>query len=208
VKTTSGKSGSEWKGGFLFLGNQFALDFLNTRPVQDGQTVELLPDFAALVRWFEAAGLLNCRNAAAMRQRWAETGRARRTLEAVLDLRERLRSEVVAWESGAEIRGSMIDELNRLMEEHPALTKIKALGDTLARELWFRMEEPEDLLGPIVYNAATLFTEVDRERVRKCGQCVLHFQDTSKKGTRRWCSMQLCGNRLKVATYAARRRAR
>jgi predicted RNA-binding Zn ribbon-like protein len=47
---------------------------------------------------------------------------------------------------------------------------------------------------------------VDRNRVRKCDQCVLHFHDISKKGTRRWCSMQLCGNRLKVAAYAARQR--
>ncbi len=53
---------------------------------------------------------------------------------------------------------------------------------------------------------ATLFAHVDRARVRKCGQCVLHFHDTSKKGTRRWCSMRLCGNRVKVAAYAARQR--
>jgi predicted RNA-binding Zn ribbon-like protein len=45
-------------------------------------------------------------------------------------------------------------------------------------------------------------------RVRKCDQCVLHFYDISKKGTRRWCSTQLCGNRQKVAAYAARRRVR
>jgi predicted RNA-binding Zn ribbon-like protein len=37
---------------------------------------------------------------------------------------------------------------------------------------------------------------------------VLHFQDTSKKGTRRWCSMRLCGNRHKVAAYADRQRRR
>jgi predicted RNA-binding Zn ribbon-like protein len=30
-----------------------------------------------------------------------------------------------------------------------------------------------------------LFADVDRSRVRKCAQCVLHFYDTSKKGTRR-----------------------
>jgi predicted RNA-binding Zn ribbon-like protein len=53
---------------------------------------------------------------------------------------------------------------------------------------------------------AQLFTTADRDRVRKCDRCVLLFQDTSKKGTRRWCSMQLCGNRLKVAAYAARKR--
>ena len=73
-------------------------------------------------------------------------------------------------------------------------------------ELWFEPREPEDLFAPLAYSAATLFATVDRKRVRKCAQCVLHFHDTSKKGTRRWCSMQLCGNRLKVAAYAARRR--
>ena len=50
--------------------------------------------------------------------------------------------------------------------------------------------------------------EADRNRVRKCESCVLHFWDTSKKGSRRWCSMKLCGNRVKVAAYAARRRKR
>jgi hypothetical protein len=66
---------------------------------------------------------------------------------------------------------------------------------------------PEDLFAPMAHSAAMLFADVDRKRVRKCGQCVLHFYDTSKKGTRRWCSMQMCGNRLKVGAYAARRRA-
>ena len=73
-------------------------------------------------------------------------------------------------------------------------------------ELWFESRQPEDLFAPLAHSAAKLFASVDRNRVRKCDQCVLHFHDTSKKGTRRWCSMQLCGNRLKVAAYAARQR--
>jgi predicted RNA-binding Zn ribbon-like protein len=119
-----------------------------------------------------------------------------------------LRKEVLAWESGTAVHGSTIDELNRLMAEYPARAKVKARGEALSKELWFQMEEPEDLLGPLAYGAAALFTEVDRRRVRRCGQgqCVLPFLDTSKNGTRRWCSMRLCGNRLKVAAYAARRR--
>ncbi len=206
MKKAAAKSSSDWKGAFLFLGNQLALDFLNTRPVQNTEAQELLPDFAALLGWFEAAGLLTSTGAAAMRKRWGESGRARRTLEAAVHLREKLRREVLAWEAGAAVHDSTINELNRLMAEHPARTKVKAMGNTLSTELWFEMQEPEDLLGPLAYSAATLFAEVNRQRVRKCGQCVLHFQDTSKKGTRRWCSMQLCGNRRKVAAYAARQR--
>jgi len=77
-----------------------------------------------------------------------------------------------------------------------------------ATELYFERRHPEDLFAPLAHGVAALFANVDRRRVRKCNQCVLHFHDTSKKGTRRWCSMQLCGNRLKVAAYAARRRLR
>lgn len=200
------KSSPGEKGEFFFLANQLALDFLNTRPVQNGEATELLPDFESLLRWFESARLLTSSDATAMRRRWGESTRARRALEAALHLREKLRKQVLAWEAGVPVHGSMIDELNRLMAEHPARTRVKAMKVALAKELWFKMEEPEDLLGPLAYSAATLFADINRERVRKCAQCLLHFYDASKKGTRRWCSMQVCGNRLKVAAYAARHR--
>jgi predicted RNA-binding Zn ribbon-like protein len=206
MSTTATKSNPGWKDGFLFLGNQLALDFLNTRPVQNGEPVELLPDVAALLRWFQAAGLLSARGVTNLQQRWGESGRARRTLEAFLALRENLRKDVLAWERGVPIRRSTIDELNRLLAEHPMRTRLKTARNVLSKEQWFAPQHPEDLFAPLADGAATLFAEVSRNRVRKCGQCVLHFYDTSKKGTRRWCSMQLCGNRSKVAAYAARRR--
>ena len=50
---------SDWKDGFLFLGNELVLDFVNTRPVQDGKAMEMLTDFGAVLQWFQAADLLN-----------------------------------------------------------------------------------------------------------------------------------------------------
>ena len=197
---------SDWKDGFLFLGNHPALDFLNTCPVQDGEAVELLPDFDALMRWFQAADLLGAREVANFRQKWGESARAQHVLEAMRELRERLRKEILSWERGGTVHLATTDELNHLMAEHPMLTRLKAGGSASTTELWFDPCRPEDLFAPVAYSAAMLFANVDRNRVRKCGQCVLHFYDTSKKGTRRWCSMQLCGNRLKVAAYASRRR--
>jgi hypothetical protein len=38
---------SDWRDGFLFVSNHLALDFLNTRPVQNGEPTELLSDFTA-----------------------------------------------------------------------------------------------------------------------------------------------------------------
>jgi len=197
---------SDWKDGFLFLGNHLALDFLNTSPVQNGEAVELLPDFDALLRWFQAADLLSSREAASLRQQWGESARAQHVVEAIRELRERLRKEILSWERGGTFHSAAAGELNRLMAEHPMLTRLKVSGRTSTTELWFDPHRPEDLFAPLAHSAAKLFADIDRNRVRKCGQCVLHFYDTSKKGTRRWCSMQLCGNRLKVAAYAARRR--
>jgi hypothetical protein len=44
----------DWRNGFRFVGNQLALDFVNTRPVIDGQPAEMLADGGALARWLEA----------------------------------------------------------------------------------------------------------------------------------------------------------
>ena len=47
------------------------------------------------------------------------------------------------------------------------------------------------------------------DRIRQCEHeaCILHFVDTSKSGKRRWCSMELCGNRQKASEFYARKRA-
>lgn len=197
---------SDWKGGFLFVGNHLALDFLNTRPVQNGEPVELLPDFAALLCWYQVADLLNSREAANLQRQWGQSVRARHVLEALRALRERLRKQILSREGGSAVHHSTVDELNRLMAEHPMRTRLIEKGHSPSTELWFDPRQPGDLFAPLAHSAAMLFANVDLNRVRKCDQCVLHFHDTSKKGTRRWCSMQLCGNRLKVAAYAARQR--
>ena len=196
-----------WKDGFLFAGNHLALDFLNTRPVQNGEPEELLPDVNALLRWFRAAGLLNARQLVTLQKQWENSPRARRTLKEIRGLREELRKEVLAWEAGGKLHRTTIEKLNDLLAVHPMLARVIEADNRPRIDLSFEVRQPEDLFAPLVHSAAKLFTEADRSRVRKCAECVLHFLDTSKKGTRRWCSMQLCGNRLKVAAYARRQRS-
>ena len=199
-------SKSDWKDGFLFVGNQLALDFLNTRPVQNGEPSELLPDFSALLRWFQAAGVLNSWQVDSLQRQWGGSADAQRITKAMRQLREKLRKEILDWEHSGSVQHSALDQLNKLMAEHSMRTRLRTNGKSYLTELWFEPREPEDLFAPLAHNTAILFANLDRKRIRKCARCVLHFYDTSKKGTRRWCSMQLCGNRLKVAAYAARKR--
>jgi predicted RNA-binding Zn ribbon-like protein len=67
----------------------------------------------------------------------------------------------------------------------------------------------EAALGPIALAAVKLFTEGDFHRVRECGghACGWLFYDRSKNNRRRWCEMEVCGNRAKQRRLAARRRA-
>src|SRR5882724_11179866 len=89
---------SDWKDGFLFVGNHLALDFLNTRPVQDDEPTELLSDFTALLRWFQAAGLLSSREATKLQRQSGPSATAQRVLDDLRQFRERLRKEILAWE--------------------------------------------------------------------------------------------------------------
>src|SRR6266576_1361861 len=147
-------SDSDWRDGFLFVGNHLALDFLNTRPVQNGEPMELLSDFSALLRWFQAAGLLNSREMVNLQRQSRESATARRTLDAMRQLREKLRKEILAWEGGAEVHRATMEELNRLMAAHPMLSKLQATGKAPSMELWFEQRQPEDLFAPLADSAA------------------------------------------------------
>jgi len=202
----SGKQHPGWDRGFLFLGNQLALDLLNTRPAPDGVPIELLPDFPALLAWFQAAALLRAQEAERFRRRWSKSVRAAGVLQKVRQFREALRIEVLHSEAERPVSRTFVEQLNSLLARYPLREKVVAGANQLVSESWFQAREPEDLLGPLAHATAQLFTALDRARVRKCDHCVAHFYDNSKKGTRRWCSMQLCGNRFKVSAYAARNR--
>ena len=198
---------SDWRDGFLFVGNQLSLDFLNTRPVMDGNPVELLPDCVALARWLRAAGLVSGREARRLERDWSARPACTRMLGELREFRERLRLVVIQMEGGAAPSASFIAKVNELLSAHPYIDEVIQTHSGLVRGTRFEPQIPLDVFAPIVDSVATLLTMPDKSRLRKCESCILHFHDTSKKGTRRWCSMNLCGNRFKVAAYTRRKRA-
>src|SRR5713101_558781 len=126
---------SDWRDGFLFVANHMALDFLNTRPVQNGEPMELLSDFSALLRWFKAAGLLSSREVTNLQPQSGQSATAQRALDDIRQFREKLRKEILAWEGGADVHRATVDELNRVMAAHPMLGKLQATGKGPSMEL-------------------------------------------------------------------------
>ena len=66
--------------------------------------------------------------------------------------------------------------------------------------------EVESALATVALDAVDLLAS-DDSRLRRCQGpgCSLLFHDSSRPGTRRWCSTERCGNRVNTTTYRRRR---
>lgn len=65
---------------------------------------------------------------------------------------------------------------------------------------------PKQLFASIARDAVALLSGPEATRLRECAnpECALLFVDTSRPGSRRWCSMNTCGSRTKMAHYRNR----
>jgi predicted RNA-binding Zn ribbon-like protein len=196
----------EWVDGFLFVGNKLILDFLNTCPVLAEGPTELLPDVPALGRWLIASGIVNSAKTKRLVQGWRHSPKAALFLKDLIAFRERLREAVLRMEGGSVPSDEFIQEVNRGLLQHPPATVLRKQEERIVREQLFDLERPTDLWKLIFDDAADLLSEPEFHRIRQCEACIVHFLDTSKKGSRRWCSMNICGNKLKVAAYQRRKR--
>jgi predicted RNA-binding Zn ribbon-like protein len=205
---TSPVQREEWVNGFLFLGNQLALDFLNTKLILENKPQELLSNAAALERWLIAAGLVTSRKQRALVGTWRKSRQAEALVRELVAFRERLRAALLRLEAGLLPGESFLAELDGLLKEHPQRTRLRKEGSKLVLDALFEPRKPQDVWPPLAAATAELLARVEPSRIRKCESesCMVHFYDTSRKGSRRWCSMNLCGNRLKVAAYQRRRR--
>ena len=194
----------DWRDGFLFVGNHLALDFVNTRPVIGGDPVEFLTDGAALARWLEASRLIGDGAGKPLAGVWSSR-RLGAEVDSVVRFREHFRQALLGMEEGRVPGGAFLEEINRLLARYPRVTQVAKEGRHVKRWPRFAPQAPEDVFGVVADAVADVLTGPDWSKLRKCQSCVLHFLDTSKKGTRVWCSMRLCGNRAKVAAHARRR---
>ena len=202
----AGARPGDWVDGFLFVANRPVLDFLNTKPVLAEGPTELLPDFHSLERWLIAADIVDSPKRKRQLRSLRDLPEADRFLKELIGFRERLRNAVVRMESGLPPSDEFIREVNAGLLQYPSATELRRRSGRIVREPWFEPQRPDDLWALILDGAADLLSEPEPNRLRKCESCVVHFFDTSKKGSRRWCSMNICGNRLKVAAYQRRRR--
>ena len=191
---------------FLFLANNPSLDFVNTEVMLNGVRADLLQNFVDFAEWLEKAGIPTVGNARRLSWKWGGTQEAKKALRAARDLRSLLRTSVEIVVNSGRLPDSLARALNRHLR-NPRLVNevISAKGRLQTQSRWL-LEKPGDLIVPVARFAADFFSTADYSAIRKCEnpECILFFYDTSKNHTRRWCSMDLCGNRAKVAGFRER----
>jgi predicted RNA-binding Zn ribbon-like protein len=193
---------------FLLVGNLLWLDFVNTEPLRDGEPVDLLPGFGDLVVWLRVAAGLPA-DEARRAARWEGKAEGQAVLREALALRAALREGAGRLAEGKAVGDRTLAAINRVLASRPAYRELIREG-----KRWVSRERPvstapEHLLVPIAESAAWLLEHGDPWLVRRCegSSCVLHFYDTTRNRSRRWCSMEGCGSRAKAAAYYRRTRS-
>jgi predicted RNA-binding Zn ribbon-like protein len=153
-----------------------------------------------------ASGTVTSAKAKGTLRSWRNSAEAEAFLEQLIAFRERLRDAVARIERGSSPSDAFLAEVNTQLIRHPLNTSLHKRDGGIGRETSFELHRPTDLWAPTIAATADLLAEAAWSRIRKCESCVVHFFDASKKGSRRWCSMNICGNKLKVAAYQQRKR--
>ena len=197
-------------GSFTFVGHYRCLDFVNTALVAAQGRTDPIQDFSGLVSWLREAGLIDATERSVALQKWSERREAQQTYAGALLFRMRLAEIAERLASRRQVPKSGLDAINEQLQSRAARAKVTRGKNGFVERLETDFTEPRQLIVPLAQSAADLLCHGDLSLVKRCANpsCSLYFYDTSKNHTRRWCSMETCGSRMKMAAYYQRQRLR
>ncbi len=192
-------------------GDELCFDFANTASFHLApQPEEHLKTYLDLAAWGFQAGLYSEAELHALLERAAgEPQQAARALSRALELREAIFRIFTSVAQTAPLDNKDIDTLNRHLQSGLAHASIQPGTSGAFQWAWdVKNNALERMLWPVTRSAADLLTNPERlARVGQCQDdrgCGWLFIDTSKNHSRRWCSMESCGNRAKAMRHYGR----
>lgn len=189
---------------------RLGLDFANTADWHaSDHPVESLTSYSDLVAWSQQVGILTDHQAQRLLKEAARrSGDAAAVLERAIALREAIYRIFSAISHGRPPQAADLAIFNAELSESLAHSRIVSTAEGFAWD-WARAEDALDrMLWPVVHDAAALLTSEELDRVGQCAddRCGWLFFDTSRNRSRRWCSMEDCGNRAKARRHYQRKR--
>jgi len=183
---------------------ELCLDFTDTVDWRtSNHAKDKLDTYLALLDWSNKKGLLDRKQIDTLSRAAARQDMASALAEAVR-LREAIYRifSAIAHKKRAPPRDMEI--LNESLAKSLSRMMVKETGEGYGWGLSCDTT-PNMMLYQIAESAAMLLTSNDLARVRECANeeegCGSLFLDCSKSQTRRWCSMESCGNRAKSRTF-------
>ena len=181
----------------VFVGDNVALDFVNTRYGVGAGRCECFVDDRGVVDWLKRAELL------------PEDFDASPKGLAVLarKLRENARVLLDAARAREEADVAVVNHVLRVGRPTRELEWDRRSGAFKLVERRSKQEAAR-LLEPVADALVKLLTVEAVESIRQCEahDCTLLFHDATKSQRRRWCSMAVCGNRVTVAAFRSRKK--
>ncbi|HEY7349113.1 MAG TPA: CGNR zinc finger domain-containing protein [Ktedonobacterales bacterium] len=192
------------------VGGRLCLDFINTADSHaSDHPEEHLTSYAELVAWSQRTNILSEEEGQLL---LAEA--AQRPIDALAILQEAgVFREVLFRIFLAALAGKTpgTDDLVIFNNTRAQALSRSEIAPTASGFAWHWKVSKQTLgwmLWPVALSAAELLLSPDLKQVRECSSpdCGWLFLDTSKNHTRRWCTMESCGNRDKARRHYQRKR--
>lgn len=197
-----------------FVGNNLSLDFVNSvsgrtgLDEQDPLDYKVLDDklenYSELINWARKAGITDDDGAEKLnRFEKKDPKAAHKVFRKAVVLREAIYRIFISLVKGEEPEKEDIGLLNRECTRAREHQRLQFDSGTFKWELGLDNEDPENIIWQIALSASELLTSGSLSRVKECSgdDCGWLFLDTSKNGSRQWCSMKDCGNLAKVRKF-------
>ncbi len=186
-----------------------SLDFANTNNWHaSAHPQENLHDYNDLVAWGEAAGLLAPEvNKHACNLADEQPEQAELTYRTAIEFREAIYRIFSRRYAGEVVPEADLELLNAMIYQAMLHRRLVRADGGFEWEWDSQCDEPNVVLWKVAMAAGDLLTSDMVERVRECEDdrgCGYLFIDQSKNHSRRWCSMESCGNRAKALRHYSR----
>jgi predicted RNA-binding Zn ribbon-like protein len=189
----------------LLLGGRLAIDFANI-PSYPGNPRQHL-SWEELIAFLQASQIVSAeRGSSLLALSGSDPDAAQRLLSRSVRLRDVLRRAFGAMVRKEEVAREWAEPINQILRITEGHDELVFEGNSWRMEFRAREGGLDWLLAAIARSAAEIIVEGAQARLRICGNpgCGLFFSDNSRTHRRRWCSMAICGNRHKVASFARR----
>jgi predicted RNA-binding Zn ribbon-like protein len=185
------------------------LNFCNTLNWHASQNpIEELNTYADLVAWGFETSLLSADEANHLIHLGNEQPElARAALADAVNLREALYRIFVAIIHGDAPKKDDLSILTNFWHTASKQMRLASHAGEIAWEYETHGDDQRRMLWPVVHSAVELLQSDQRHRIGQCEDdrgCGYLFLDTSRNQSRRWCSMESCGNRAKANRHYTR----